>query len=130
PWTIKLKLNEWIRFTQPGEYRLVVTSNRVSTRDRSNPLGASLVTVRSNEIFLKIVPANAAWQKQVYDEAVAVLDARAPTQREQMEKYTTSRRRAIETLRFLGTADATRELAKRMRGEDGGLDYLCMLGLI
>ena len=131
PWTIKLNLNEWIRFTQPGEYRLVVTSNRVSARDRSNPLGASLVTVRSNEIVLKIVPANAAWQKQVYNEAVAVLDARAPTQREQMEKYTTSRRQAIETLRFLGSADATRELAKRMRGEDsGGLDYLCMLGLI
>ena len=131
PWTIKLNLNEWIRFTQPGEYRLVVTSNRVSAKDRSNPLGASPVTARSNEIVLKIVPANAAWQRQVYDEAVAVLDARAPTQREQMEKYTASRRQAIETLRFLGTADATRELAKRMRGEDsGGLDYLCMLGLI
>src|SRR5437763_12146638 len=129
PWTIKLNLNEWIRFTQPGEYRLVVTSNRVSARDRSNPLGASPVTAHSNEIVLKIVPANAAWQRQVYDEAVAVLDARAPAQREQMEKY--KRRRAIETLRFLGTADTTRELAKRMRGEDAsGLDYLCMLGLI
>jgi hypothetical protein len=22
PWTIKLNLNEWVRFTQPGEYRL------------------------------------------------------------------------------------------------------------
>src|SRR3989441_2619288 len=131
PWTIKLNLNEWIRFTQPGEYRLVVTSNRVSARDRSNSIGASPVTVRSNEIVLKIVPANAAWQKQVYNEAVAVLDARAPTQREQMEKYTTSRRQAIETLRFLGSADATRELAKRMRGEDSdGLDYICMRGLI
>src|SRR2546425_1100172 len=131
PWTIKLNLNEWIRFTQPGVYRLVVTSNRVSERDRSNPLGASPVTVRSNEIVLKIVPANAAWQKQVYDEVVAVLDGRAPTKREQMEQYTASRRQAIETLRFLGSADATRELAKRMRGENSdGLDYLCMLGLI
>src|SRR3989441_983545 len=131
PWTIKLNLNEWIRFTQPGVYRLVVTSNRVSERDRSNPLGASPVTVRSNEIVLKIVPANAAWQKQVYDEVVAVLDGRAPTKREQMEQYTDSRRQAIETLRFLGSADATRELAKRMRGENSdGLDYLCTLGLI
>jgi len=131
PWTIKINLNEWIRFTQPGEYRLVVTSNRVSERDRSDPLGASPVAARSNEIVLKIVPANAAWQRQVYDQALAVLNARAPTQREQMEKYTTSRRQAIETLRFLGTADATRELAKRMRGEDASaLDFLCMLGLI
>ena len=131
PWTIKLNLNEWIRFTQPGDYRLIVTSTRVSARDPSSPFGASPVTVRSNEIALKIVPADAAWQRQVYDEAVAVLDTRAPTKLNLMEKYDASRRQAIETLRFLGTADATRELAKRMRGEDsGGLDYLCMLGLI
>src|SRR5438094_2321844 len=110
---------------------MVGTNNRVNARESSNSIGASLVTVRSNEIVLKIVPANAVWQKQVYNEAVAVLDARAPTQREQMEKYTTSRRQAIETLRFLGSADATRELAKRMRGEDSdGLDYICMRGLI
>src|SRR2546426_3458863 len=131
PRTIKLNLNEWIRFTQPGDYRLIVTSTRVSVRDPSHPLGASPVTVRSNEIVLKIVPANAAWQKQVYDEVVAVLDGRAPIKREQMEQYTAARRQAIETLRFLGSADATRELAKRMRGEDSdGLNYLCMLALI
>ena len=35
PWTIKLNLNEWIRFTQPGDYRLIVTSTRVSARDPS-----------------------------------------------------------------------------------------------
>ena len=42
-----------------------------------------------------------------------------------------ARRKALETLRFLGTPDATAELAKRFRGEEnGGLDYICMLGLI
>ncbi len=30
PWTIKLNLNEWVRFTQPGEYRIVVSSDRVA----------------------------------------------------------------------------------------------------
>src|ERR1700694_5928870 len=29
PWTLSLNLNEWVRFTKPGEYRIVVTSNRV-----------------------------------------------------------------------------------------------------
>ena len=35
PWTIKLNLNEWVRFTRPGEYRLMVSSNRVGRRDQS-----------------------------------------------------------------------------------------------
>lgn len=29
PWTIQLNLNEWLRFTKPGEYSLRVASNRV-----------------------------------------------------------------------------------------------------
>src|ERR1700726_682575 len=41
PWTITLNLNEWVRFTQPGEYRLTVTSDRVGVKDSSNPVGAS-----------------------------------------------------------------------------------------
>src|SRR6266545_340118 len=110
PWTITLNLNEWIRFTQPGEYWLMVYSSRVGARDPSNPRGASTVTVRSNEIFLKIAPANHTWQKQVFSEAVTALDARVPTKQEQMEQYTASRRKAVETLSFLGTADAAREL--------------------
>ena len=36
PWTIKLNLNEWVRFTRPGEYRLIVSSDRVEARDQSN----------------------------------------------------------------------------------------------
>ncbi len=131
PWTIKLNLNEWVRFTQPGEYRLVVDSSRVGVRNPANPFGASPITARSNEIRLKIVAANPAWEKQVLSEAVATLDARAPTERAQVEKYTAARRQAIETLRFLGTAEAVKEMANRLRDQDsGGLDYLCMLGLI
>jgi len=131
PWTIKLNLNEWVRFTRPGEYRLIVSSNRVGARDQSNPLGASPATARSNEITLKIVAPDPVWQKRVFKEAVRNLDAPAPLKPEQMEQYATSRRQAVETLRFLGTADAAREMARRMRGEDsGGLDYICQLGLI
>lgn len=131
PWTIKLNLNEWVRFTQPGEYRIVVFSGRVGVRDPSNTFGTSPTTARSNEVGLKIVPANPEWQKEVLRDAVAALDAPAPAKQQQTEQYTASRRQALETLRFLGSGDAARELAKRMRGEDsGGLDYICMLGLI
>jgi len=131
PWTIKLNLNEWVRFTQPGEYRLMISSSRVGVRDQSSPTGTSPVTARSTELMLKIVAADPAWQKRIFKTAVANLDVSAPQKPEQREQYETSRRQALETLRFLGTADAAREMAKRMRGEDSsGLDYICMLGLI
>jgi hypothetical protein len=131
PWIITLNINEWVRFTQTGDYRLTVTSNRVGVKDSSSPLGAMPVTVRSNEVTLRIVRASKAWQKLAFNNAVATLDQPAPTKPQDLEKYAKSRRRALETLRFLGTADATRELAKRMRGEDSGsLDSICMLGLI
>jgi hypothetical protein len=129
PATINLSLNEWVRFTQPGEYRLTVLSDRVGVRDPSNAFGSSPVSARSNEITLTIVAADRAWQKQVLSDAVAALNKPAPSK--PVETYTASRMQAMQTLRFLGTADATRELARRLRGEDpGGLEYVCMLGLI
>jgi len=120
-----------VRFTQPGKYQLTVLSNRAAVRDPSKASGTSPVSARANEITLNIVPADRSWQKQVFNEAVAALDKPAPAKPQQLEEYNTLRRQAFEKLRFLGTADATRELVKRMRGEDaGGLDYICMLGLI
>ena len=111
--------------------RIVVSSGRVGARDPSSTSGTSPTTVRSNEVELKIVPANPEWQKEVLRSAVAILDAHAPAKPPLTEQYAAQRRQAMETLRFLGSGDAARELAKRMRGEDsGGLDYVCMLGLI
>ncbi len=131
PWTINLNLNEWLRFTQPGEYRIVINSDRVSVRDPSNAFGATPIIVRSNEIALKIIPADSAWQKKVLGDASAALDAPAPKRSSEIEQHEASRVQAMLTLRFLGTADSTRELAKRLRGEDpGGLDNICTLGLI
>jgi len=131
PWVVNLNLNEWVRFTQPGQYHLIVTSNRVGIKDSSSPLGASPITARSNEVTLRIVPATKAWQRLITSSAVATLDQPTPGKPQDLEKYTKSRRKALETLRFLGTAEAVRELAKRLRGEDsGGLDYVCTLGLI
>jgi hypothetical protein len=131
PWTITLNLNEWLRFTQPGNYRLTVESQRVGVKDSSSPFGTSPVSVRSNEIALQIIPASEAWQKHVLTSAVATLDQARPEKPQDLEKYVLMNRRALETLRFLGTADAAKELAKRLRGENlGGLDYVCMLGLI
>jgi hypothetical protein len=131
PWTIVLNLNEWVRFVRPGEYRLVVTSHRVGAKDFSSPLGAVPITVQSNVVTLRIIPATKEWQQETLKSAVAILDQPAPTKPQDTETYAKSRQRALETLRFLGTAGAAKELAKHLRGEDsGGLDYICLLGLI
>jgi hypothetical protein len=127
PWTTKLNLNEWLRFTQPGDYRVIVSSSRVGVRDRSKTFGSSPVTARSNEIRLKIVAADAVWQKQTFKDAVTKLAVKSGNWQEDVA----TRRQAAETLRFLGTDDAVSEMATRMRGENSGeLDYIFMLGLI
>jgi hypothetical protein len=68
PWTIQLNLNEWVRFTKPGEFKLRVSSNRVEVVDASSPHGTSPVTAMSDEIMLKILPRDRDWEKRVYDE--------------------------------------------------------------
>jgi hypothetical protein len=131
PWTIKLNLNEWVRFSQPGDYRLRIVSNRVTIRDSSSSFGSSPVAARSNEITLKIVAADPVWAKQVLRDAVTILDKPAPQKPAEIGQYEKTRRQAIETIRFLGTADAAREMVKRMRGDNAdGLNYICQLGLI
>ena len=130
PWTINLYLNDWVRFTQPGEYRLVVFSNRVAVRDPASQSGSSVVAVRSNEITFKIVKADAAWQKRTLNEAVAKLNAPRPRETAQFEQYDTARKQAVQTLRSLGTAAATRELVKQLGRDNTSSDYLCMIGIV
>ena len=131
PWTTTLNLNEWLRFTRPGEYELSVSSRRVGRKDASSALGESPVTARARPVRLRIVHATRSWQKATFDQAVAALEqARVATPQERPSSES-SRRQALETLRFLGTPNALRELAKRLRGEDpGGDDYVCMQGLL
>ena len=131
PWTLPRDLNEWVRFLRPGKYKLSVTSHRATVKDASASMGSTPVSVVSNEIELTIVAATPAWQREVFDKAVSVLDQPVPPTPQQHEQYSSSRRQAMQELRFLGTPEATRELAKRfVREPTGGLEYLCMLGLL
>jgi hypothetical protein len=46
-----------------------------------------------------------------------------------MEQYAAERREAICKLRFLGSPDAIREMAKYMRADEpGGIEYVAMFG--
>jgi hypothetical protein len=126
----QLNLNEWIRFTRPGEYVLSTVSGRISRKDPSSPGGTSAITVRGNDVTLKILAATPDWQKSVFDAAVSVLDVPAPAKPSDMEAYINSRKSAPETLRFLGNPESIRELANRMPGDHVALIGTYTMGLI
>jgi hypothetical protein len=131
PWSIRLNLNEWVRLTEPGEYKLTVSSGRVEVKDKSSPYETSPVTARSNEITLKILPADREWQKRVCEQAVATIN-KSPSEEIRVEGEPPSPAEiAWDTLRYLGTAEAASELAKRLRGEGSGhQDFICFIGLV
>ena len=129
PWTIDLDLNEWVRFTNPGEYKLTVTSTRVEVVDSSKPYGTATVAAVSNEVALKILPRDPQWEKRAYEEAVATLNN--PSAAKQGRLGRSPALRALEILRFLGTEDAARELANQLRSEDPRRgDFVCYIGLV
>ena len=66
---IAADLNEWIRFDQPGEYRVTVRSRRVRMPGMATP-----VALVSNELALTITAASPEWQKQTFDQAVVGLE--------------------------------------------------------
>jgi hypothetical protein len=120
PYVVMADLNEWYRFDRPGRYRLYVTSSRVG-RSRFGGGGGPL-PVTSNVIEFDIVPADATWAKQTLAQAAGVLDSH-----DRRADY----RSACRTLRFLGTEDAAREMAKRLEGRDTdtGCDFELDFGL-
>jgi hypothetical protein len=128
PWTIQLNLNEWVRFTRPGEYKLKVASSRVGLVDSSKPRGTLPATAMSNEITLKILPRDEEWEKRTFDRAMAIL--RDPASTKNDGRGYAPALDAMEILRFLGTRDATRELVKQNRSGEGHFPTTCFFGLI
>jgi hypothetical protein len=127
PTPIHLDLNEWVRFDRPGTYRLTVISRRVSdTRAASYPQNAGM-DVKSNPIELKIIAADAAWQQGELKVIVEALNRPGSFGGDMRNDPQQAARKA---LRYLGSEEATRELARRLRGEDNHADWDYMFGLI
>lgn len=117
PGTIHLELNEWVRIDQPGIYQLTVISGRVGdTQGTSNAFGKR-VEVKSNKIEFEVTLANPQWQQ-----------AQLAGIRQQLDQPMArgngleSQRAAIKELRYLGTEDAARELARRFGADDSQPD--------
>src|SRR5690348_13200327 len=89
---VRINLNQWIRFDQPGTYRVSVVSHRTRA-----PFG-----LQSSQVSIGILPADPAW-----------LHARFLRDRERLA----SDEDAVRDLSNLGTEEAAIEMA-RHAGED------------
>ena len=127
PTVINLNLNEWVRFDQAGTYTVVVVSHRVSDvpTGRGSRFGAQSLSLTSNPIQLRIIPATKAWERAKLSSIMKELEENPkPTGIE-----TDSLKGAIADLRFLGTVAAARLMAQHLREDEPTLMYECALGL-
>ena len=119
PATVHADLNEWIRFKTPGQYRITVVSRRVS-KVGSNEFGNPTVT--SNSVTLTILPATKEWQDATLKSAIQFLDSTKPPAVPALDPAD-SRTQAVKTLRYLGTPEAAREMARRITGTVSDWDF-------
>jgi hypothetical protein len=104
PVTVRMNLNQWVRFDGPGEYHISAISHRVS--DSSRP--RSDVWPKSNEIAITIVAADPQWQREQLTRILRTLDATpVPYRRDSIPN-------ALRELCDLGTEDAAIEIAHRI----------------
>jgi hypothetical protein len=119
PTTVHVELNEWIRFKTPGQYRITVTSGRVSEIGSSTFGGLS---VASNTLIITIVPATKEWQDATLKSAIQFLDSTKPPVVPPANPAD-PRSQAVKTLRYLGTPEAAREMVRRMTGTVSDWDF-------
>lgn len=127
PVVVDLNLNEWVRFDQPGTYRIVVVSHRVSNvlTGKGGPFGAPGLDLTSNPIQLRIIPVTKTWERVKLAAILNELEVSAKTPGPEPD----SLKVAIADLRFLGTAAAARVMVQHLREDEPTLMYECALGL-
>jgi hypothetical protein len=98
PFMLHVSLNDWVRFTRPGTYSVVVTSTRLE-RYSSQPAPA----LTSAPVDLTIVPIDGAWASAELIRASELIDRGLPT----------DVRHGAAILRYLGTEGAALALLQR-----------------
>jgi hypothetical protein len=117
--TVKLELNDWFRFDEPGMYTLAVRSRRVT--DESVAPHA-VVPVESNGVSFEILPRDATWEASALDTARRIVDAQRPS---------VGARAGCRMMRFLGSEAAAMEMISRYGADtDQGCDFDYMIGLL
>ncbi len=121
PAVIELNFNEWVRFDQPADYEVIVSSSRVSVLGK--PI---LVELRSNPLKLHITPASPEWQKVRLNTALATLRSVPTTSGMPSE----ARAGAMADIRFLRSKEAIQVMAAGVRDDRPDELYPYAFGLI
>jgi hypothetical protein len=132
PVEASLDLNEWIRFDQPGDYTIKVTSFCVSKVQ-----GAVHYSL-SKTIKLQIVPATPEWPNEKFKSLqpnLNLLDQSAPqaqpgeSSQSQWERRGELFENARADLKYLATPAAIDEMTYRLRDEKYNFADQCSMGL-
>lgn len=119
PHVITLELNEWLRLNRPGKYRLYDVSTRIiDERDPCAPHRE--MPVASNLIEFEILRPDRVWAAKELRSALETLDKQTNSE---------ERHRAARVVRFLDTAEADRELVKRLGAADENCQFEYHIGL-
>jgi hypothetical protein len=133
PVEASLNLNEWIRFDEPGDYAVKVSSSCVS-ENKGRPGGPL-----SGTITLQIVPATPEWQSEKFKSIQANLDlldepVSKEVNGESIQSQMTRRDQLFQSaradLKYLATPDAIKEMTSRLRDEKYNFADQCRMGLI
>lgn len=108
PVQVMLDLNQWVRFDQPGVYRVKIVSHRVCDVVNNNRS-----VLQSNVVELHIVPATPQWQEATLKKILAKLDESA-----------------IADLRYLATPAAIDVMTSKLREGYAFVANECSMGLI
>jgi hypothetical protein len=113
PISFSADLNEHIRFDQPGAYTVTATSHRVGASGESLFPREPYLSLSSNAIKIRVIPATAEWQAEKLHSILAVLAAPVKKPRSAMPSEELSA--AFADLRFLNSPAAIEELASHLR---------------
>jgi|HubBroStandDraft_1064217.scaffolds.fasta_scaffold23647_2 hypothetical protein len=109
PVEIAINLNQWVRFDEPGVYRVKVVSHRVGGVDG----------LQSNAIDLHIVPATAEWQDGALKRILPQLDSNGA-----------AFEGAVADLRYLATSAAIDVMTGELRKDHAFIATECSMGLL
>ena len=121
PYTVRLELNEWFRFDEPGSYELSVRSRRVTDEARRTSKDEPIVPVASNSVAFEILARDPDWEAAELRRALAILDSNGSD---------VERRNGCRMLRFLATDAAIDEMVRRFDDGQWGCEFEYMAGLV
>ena len=122
-----LDLNEWIRFDQPGEYTIKVTSFCV------RKVQGAVRYSQSKTIELQIVPATPEWQNEKFKSIqpnLDLLEQPGESSQSQWQRRSELFKSAIADLKYLATPAAIDEMTYRFRDEKYNFGDQCSMGLM